>query len=124
MKCFFAAVLFVALSLSASAADSKIARLMARLSKDPMWISGAFPLLELPRSASTVQVVARCLDMTGFDAGHIKRYQIRAVEKLPWGDEPAGLTAVRITSNLGDKIIVMHYERGSTGWWTKVFSAK
>ena len=107
------------LSHSAVAGATKIARLVAKLHKDPLWMSGTFPELGLPRSATTAQVVARCLEMIRFDPGHIKRYEIRAIEKVPW-QNLGEITFVRITSDLGDKIIAMQY-KDTTRWWTKIF---
>src|SRR2546423_594817 len=101
--------------------NPKIAKLVAELSKPPIRIDGGFPIIELPRSATPSQVVARCIEMTGFDAGHIKQYKIRAIEKVPPYDDTGDLTAVLITSDLGDKIIFMHYEGHRTGWWTHIY---
>jgi hypothetical protein len=126
MKVVLSILLLLSVSFSAPAANPKIAKLVAELSKQPMWGSGGFPLIHLPKKASVTRVVARSVDMHGFDAGHIKRYNILAIEKVPLLDEPGTgkLTAVLIASDMGDKVIFMRYEGGWVGWWTKVFDAK
>jgi hypothetical protein len=126
MKVVLSILLLLSVSFSAPAANPKIAKLVAELEKDIMWASGGFTPLHLARSASITQFVARSVDTFGFDAGHIKRYKILAIEKVPQLDEPGvgKLTAVLIASDMGDKVIFMRYEGGWVGWWTKMFDAK
>ena len=126
MKVALSILLLLSVSFSAPAANPKIAKLVAELSKEPMWASGGFPLIHLPKKTSVPKVVARTVDGLGYDAGHIKRYNILAMEKVPALDEPGvgKLTAVLIASDMGDKVIFMRYEGGWVGWWTKVFDAK
>ena len=107
----------LSLPCSAIAGDAKIAKLVAKLRKDPVWMSGSYPQLDLPKRATPAQVVAAFLDMVGFDAGHIKRYRIRAIEKIVVWEGYGEITFVRISSDLGDKIIAMQYHYGE--WWTK-----
>jgi hypothetical protein len=105
--------------------NPKIARLVAELSTGPVRIEdGGFPIIELPRNSTPSQVAAQCINMTGFVRGHIKHYNIRAIEQLPSYDDGGDLTAVLIASDFGDKIIFMRYEGHRVGWWTHMYDVR
>ena len=119
-----ALVYFTFLPHFSRAETDSIALLVSHLSASPLWENGIFPTLKLPAGATIETVVAECLHSTGFDAGHIKSYQIIKKEDVTI---PAvggkNYTAVLIESDLGRKIVLLTYLGTDLGWWSRVFDA-
>lgn len=90
-----------------------------------LWINGMYPIIHLPSNASTKDVLDEAIKKTGFDEGHIKRYNILNTRTV---NLRAGTTheysAILIDSDLGRKVILMRYEGETTGWWTRFYDAK
>ncbi len=73
---FLAAVLL----LGATTTDP-IDRLVAELASDPMWENGTSPDLDLPKTATTEEVVAKAFRMAGF-SGKGTNYKILEIRKV------------------------------------------
>ncbi|MGE0491607.1 MAG: hypothetical protein AB7S38_20515 [Vulcanimicrobiota bacterium] len=110
-------LLLVLLALPASA--DPIDQLVTRLSQTHgLWINGPFPALSLGSEATCQQVLDEMFTRISFDPGRVERFQV---------DEQRNVTidgldyvAVKLTTNLGQKIVLLRYESGS-GWWTRVY---
>lgn len=99
--------------------DSLVQRLNATRG---MWINGTFPIIDLPPDATTDQVLAAAVKMTGFDQGHIKSFQIQEVRQLEL--IAAGrqtFSAALIDSDLGKKIFLFKPTKGNQ-WWTRFYN--
>ena len=90
-----------------------------------LWINGTYPIIHLPATATTTDVLNEAIKKTGFDEGHIKKYKILTTRTVSLR---AGNTneycALLIDSDLGRKILLMRYEGEITGWWTRFYNAK
>jgi uncharacterized protein YceK len=86
------------------------------------WGSEAYPMLDLPESASPDEVVAKTFQMTGFDKGHVTSYKIMEIRQvhIP-GSLPDLYTAVLVHTDFGQKIVLFQY-RG--GWMSRVYDTK
>ncbi len=75
MRLVFLSLVELLLSGCASTSDP-VDRLVTRLSASHgLWLNGVSPILELPATASTEQVVSRVFQMTDFDHGHVTRWK-------------------------------------------------
>ena len=100
-----------------------IERLVERLSKNLGWTNGVFPAIKLPSTATTEQVVSEVFRMTGFDQGHVTSYKVMQTKdvQIPVGMPLERYTAVLVQTNFGEKIALLKYEGGSSGWWSRVY---
>ena len=89
-----------------------------------IWKNGIFPTLSLPGSASSEEVIEKCLKKIGFDKGHIQKYKIIKTKKVTIAPDAVSYNAALINSDLGRKVILFRYEGVQTGWWTRVYDAK
>src|SRR2546422_3494314 len=89
------------------------------------WRNGMSPILELPATASTEQVVSRVFQMTGFDRGHVTSHKILKVRdvSIP-GSLPDIRTAVVVDTDLVSKIVLLKYEGPAVGWWSRVYDTE
>ncbi len=106
---------------AATPSDGSIERLVTRLDKSPLWRNGHFPKIDLPSSATPEEVAARVFDASLFDRGTkvTSRHTVEA-RAVKVGDR--SYTAMRVETDLGTKIVLMHYEGEKTGWWSRVFA--
>jgi hypothetical protein len=89
-----------------------------------LWENGAFPMLGLPATASTEEVVAKTFKMTGFDKGHVTSYKILKIREIHiQGSLPDLYTAVLVQTDFGEKIVLFKYVGSSVGWWSRVYDA-
>lgn len=98
-------------------AHDPIAALVAQLEKRPLWSNGAFPRIELPASAPIEEVVAAVFERVSFDPGPVKRHTLREQRRVRVGDDPRGLIAVLVDTNLGTKIVLLRHDRT---WWSQI----
>jgi hypothetical protein len=105
---------------SAPGTEDAIDRLVARLSKNPLWINGLSPNIELAETTPTKDVVAKVFDAVSFDQGKVTRHTILRERKVTIGQEPRPYTAVLVDTNLGRKVVLVQHQ-GKSGWWSRVF---
>ena len=92
-----------------------IDQLVTKLSSEHLWQNGASPILDLPETASTEQVVKKVFEMTGFDRGHVKSYTILKVREV---QIQGGLfSAALVQTDIGEKIVL--FTKG--GGWSRVY---
>lgn len=102
-----------------------IDNLIATLAKQPLWQNGAYPIILLPQSATSPEVIDQCIKMVGFDQGHIKTYKIIEIREIDIPNSyPPHHCAALIDSDLGGKIVLFRYENPKIGWWSRVFDVK
>ena len=110
--------------LIAAAPVDPIDRLVADLSADPYWGNEASPSIDLPKAASTKEVVAEVLKMTGFPSYPRKPwiYKILKIRQVHIkGPLPDLYTAVLLDTNHGRQIVLLQYL--GHGWWSDVIGA-
>ena len=114
----------VTASPPAAVADP-IDRLVADLlSSYGLWENGVFPILGLPETASTDEVVAKTFKMTGFDKGQVTSYKVLKIRQVHIrGSLPDLYTAVLVQTDFGEKIVLLKYVGASVGWWSRVYDA-
>jgi hypothetical protein len=105
-----------------------IDRLVAKLSTDDMWMNGYFTAIDLPRTASTEEIVAQALHPKGRPAWlpTVRSYQVVSVRQVYIGS-PAGdlnFKAVQVDTNLGQKIVLLRYESQMMSWWHRTYDAR
>ena len=101
--------------------DSLVARLNASRG---MWINGLYPIIELPADATPDQVLFAAVNMTGFDQGHIKSFQIQEVRKVEIiGARKETFSAALIESDMGTKILLFKPEKNNR-WWTRFYDVE
>lgn len=115
-----------AASPSATAA-APIDRLVSELSspRSRLWGNGAFPIIELPETATVDEVVAQVFRMTGFETGRLTEYKILNVQLVHIGCDGLDLqpyTAVLIQTSIGEKIALLKYRGSGIGWWSRVYN--
>ena len=113
----------IMLPTSAPTESDAIDNLVHKLNSDTsgLWVNGGYPNLELPEDAQPDQVVARAIQLTGFDEGPISRYDILEVRSVTLNTGMGNYSAALIDSNLGPKIILFRYEGKAIGWWTRFY---
>src|SRR5713101_9868757 len=97
--------ILAALLVGCATTSDPVDRLVTKLtSSHGLWRNGESPILGLPATASTGQVVSRVFQMTGFDRGHLTTHKILKVRKvrIP-GDLPDIYSAVIIDTDFGRK---------------------
>lgn len=118
-----------ALLIGCVATPDPIDQLVARLSQQAVpgrvsatfsWDSGISPVLGLPPTASTDEVVSKAMKMGGHSqVTDYKILKIRTVREER-GDLPHEYTAVLIQTPNGQKIVLFKYIP-SFGWWSRVY---
>jgi hypothetical protein len=102
-----------------------IAALVARLTAtNGTWVNGVIPIIEVPLTASTQQVLERVFKRTGFDKGNVWTFQIietRQVQIPAPGFSSDAFTAVLVETNLGRKIVL--FSSSSSFRWSRVYDA-
>ena len=111
-------LLLVLLALPATA--DPIDQLVNRLSQSHgLWINGTFPTLSAGPEASLEEVLAEMFTRISFDQGRVERFKV--VEQRSVSLDGLDYRAARLTTNLGEKIVLLQYQPGS-GWWTRVYA--
>jgi proline iminopeptidase len=122
----------------AAANKDPIATLVQRLSASPLWMNGRNPIVALPATATTDEVLARVFEQISFTEGRVTQYRIletrlvQIPETLASMNTPAtrvaqGLPytymAALVRTDFGDKIVLLKYENSRTGWWCRVYDS-
>jgi hypothetical protein len=128
MKTSLPACLCAAILLGC-ASDDPITRLVAKCEADQhsgpgeVFPSGLFSPIELPASASIIDLVSQAIHDTNFN--------ILATRKVKIADEwvtslqyDFNYTAVMISTGSEKKIVLLRFQASSKGWWNRVFDAK
>jgi hypothetical protein len=84
-----------------------------------LWQNGLSPVIELPATASTEEVVSKVL------ARQATSYKILKVRYVHiQGSLPDLYTAVIVETDVGEKIVLFKYEGQAVGWWSRIYDAK
>jgi hypothetical protein len=78
-----------------------------------------FPIIKLPATALTEDVVSKVLER---QFGSYKILKIRQVHIQ--GSLPDLYTAVLVQTSAGDKIVLLKYGGEAVGWWSRIYDAK
>jgi hypothetical protein len=117
--------IFAALLVGCSTTPDPIDHLVADFSASyGLWENGIFPILGLPETASSEQVIKKTFEMTGFDKGHLTSYKIVEIRQVHIrGSLPDLYTAALVQTDLGEKIVLFKYDGPKVGWWSRVYDA-
>ena len=83
------------------------------------WNHGLSPDLRLPETATIDEVLTRMFTWISFDEGRVTEHRIVEQREVRIDEHSAPLTAVRVATNLGDKVVLLRYE--AMGWWTRAY---
>ena len=122
MRSIFFSIFAALLVGCATTTADPIDQLVSRLSTPPqshLWQNGLFPIIKLPATASTDEVLAKVLERQV--ASH-KILKIRQVH-IP-GSLPDLYTAVFVQTSAGEKIVLLKYEGEAVGWWSRIYDSK
>lgn len=109
---------------SATSADlAPIDHLVAELSREPEWRNGLFRTIQRPATATAEELVADVLAYSSFQAGKVKKYAVLGSKVVRIGTEGVDYVAAVVDTDLGRKVILLQYEKGLSGWWSRVFDA-
>jgi len=128
MRALLCTLVTVSLIGCATPKPDPIARLVTRVSSDPMWRWGLYPRIDLPRDGTTGQVVAEVFKTTAFNtasrirtAKTFKVLETRQVH-IP-ANGPDAYTAALVKTDLGVKIALFQWDNTLPGWWSGVYDA-
>jgi hypothetical protein len=100
--------------------NNSVDNLVTILSSNPLWQNGVSPTIDLPPTASTEQVIAKYFESVSFDEGKVSSTNILEIRNVQIrGSLPDSYTAVRVSTNLGEKIVLLQYS--GKMWWSKVY---
>jgi hypothetical protein len=87
-----------------------------------LWVYGIFTPVDLPASASPVEVISEYCDSAYGDTTH----RIVTTRQVCIGiSMPADYyTAVLMDTVYGRKIVLMQYQESNAGWWCKEYDAQ
>jgi hypothetical protein len=123
----------------AAANSDPITTLVERLSASHLWKNGTFPILELPATASTDEVIARVFEKTSLAEGRVTQYRIletrlvQIPESVPYPSIaatriqetlPYTYIAALVRTDFGDKIVLLKYDDPRIGWWSRVYDPR
>jgi hypothetical protein len=81
-----------------------------------MWQNGRFPIIDLPETAPPEQVIKRIFELTGFNNGHVKNFEILEIRHVDIGGAP--YSAALVQTDLGEKIVL--FTAGGGMRWSRV----
>jgi hypothetical protein len=110
----------------AAAKGDPIASLVEKISASHgRWLNGSYPILGLPATASTDEVITRMFEMTSFAEGRVKQYRILETRLVQIsGSLPNTYIAVLVRTELGDKVVLLKYEGARMGWWSRFYDPR
>lgn len=109
----------------AAAKNDPITTLVEKLSASHVWQNGMYPILGLPATASTDEVIARVFEMTSFQEGRAKRYRILETRLVQISENLAyTYLAALVRTDFGDRIVLLKYGDSRTGWWSRVYDSR
>ena len=100
--------------------------LVTRLSSSGLWREGPSAIINLPQTASIEQVLDALFHTTPLARGWVSSHKILKIRRqvhVP----PNFYTVVLVQTNLGEKIVLLRYERlasQASRWWIRVYDAK
>jgi hypothetical protein len=115
--------LIVALLVGCATTPVPVDRLVKDLrSSSGLWQNGTFPDINLPRTASTEEVLCKALE----GDRQVTNYSIVKVRHVSIHSDFLHLyTEVIVQTNLGEKIVLFKYEGQTHGfWWSRIYDAK
>lgn len=103
-----------------------IDRLAAKLASSfGTWMNGGAPVLDSPKDAPVEEVVKEVLDKTSFAAGKVKEFKILQQRQVRLeGPHSDIYTAVRVQTDMGEKIVVLQEKGQGIGWWSRVYAVE
>jgi hypothetical protein len=109
----------------AIAKGDPIGALVERLSASPLWRNGRNPIVELPVTATPDEVIARVFEQISFDEGQVTQYRILETRlvQIP-GQLQDTYVATLVSTNVGNKIVLLKYEDSRSAWWSRVYDAR
>ena len=110
-------LVFFSHSIQASVIDN----LAEELSKQPMWQNGLSPRIDLPKSATSRDIVSAYFRASSEDRGKIQDWTIKEEKQvqISTGISP-DFTAVLCATNFGDRILLMQHSAAGY-WWARSF---
>jgi len=101
-----------------------IDRLVAKLASSfGTWMNGGAPVLEAPKDAPIEEVVKEVFEKTSFAQGKATECKILQQRRVRLeGPLPDIYTAVRVQTNLGEKIVILQEQGKGVGWWSRVYT--
>ena len=112
---------------SQTTVSDPIDRLVAKLSTDDMWLNGYFSPIDLPRTASTKEIVSQVLHPKGRPTWlpAVTSYHIVSARQVhissAIGDK--NFKAVLLDTDLGKKIVLLQYQSQIMRWWHRTYDA-
>jgi hypothetical protein len=107
--------------------SDSIDRLVADLSATSGFYLNGFPDgSNLPQSASPKELVSEAFRQADFDPGRVTSYRILKIRQVQVNEGNIiyhHYTAVLADTNLGKKIVLMHYDKAEGGWWRRIYNA-
>jgi hypothetical protein len=103
-----------------------IDRLVAKLASSfGAWMNGGAPVLEAPKDAPVEEVVKEVFEKTSFAQGKVTEFKILQQRQVRLeGPLPDIYTAVRVQTNVGEKILILQHHGKSVGWWSRVYAVE
>ncbi len=101
---------------------SAVDRLVSELTKQPLWINGSFPRINLEKSASTKEVAAAYFSQTSEAKGRIEEWTIENEQPVTIpGSHGSDFTAITCSTDQGERILLIRYLSSEVGWWCRSF---
>jgi hypothetical protein len=102
----------------------QIDRITTEESRNPYFGNGMFPIIPLPVSATSTQVVSEVLRNTNFTILKVRQVRICYDEETAKLSDP-NYTALLLDSISGRKVILLKYHRGkgrlADFWWSRIY---
>jgi hypothetical protein len=109
--------ILAALLVAVASTTDPIDKVVADLSANPLWENGLSASLDLPKTATTEQVVAKVFQMTGF-SGKGTSYKILKTRKVHIkGSLPDLYTAVLLKTGPNEEVVLLQY---NGDWWSRI----
>jgi hypothetical protein len=100
-----------------------IDRLVAGLSRNPMWSNGGFAVIDLPPDARAEDLVAKVWQRVASREGRVSNWKIRKVRRVHVEEEGPEYVAVIVDTNHGRRVVLFRpLEREPKGWWNRVYA--
>jgi len=103
-----------------------IDRLVAKLASSfGTWMNGGAPVLDSPKDAPVEEVVKEVFEKTSFARGKVAEFKILQQRQVRLeGPLPDIYSAVRVQTDMGEKIVVLQEKGQGIGWWSRVYAAE
>lgn len=103
-----------------------IDRLVAKLASSfGTWMNGGAPVLDSPKDAPIEAVVREVFEKTSFAQGKATEVKLLHQRQVRLeGSLPDIYMAVRVQTNMGEKIVILQENREGIGWWSRVYAVE